>query len=104
MNKTELKQKLWAAVDDLEENEGFVLVATEDEIQFTRLKAAGYSDAYLDLEPLNIPLERANRNRLAQHCDELVKRGMALHAEITEQEQRLADLNAAIANALGRHA
>ncbi|MEV4127056.1 hypothetical protein [Nocardia sp. NPDC049707] len=102
MNREELARKLWAAIEDLDENDGFVLTACEDAFTFTRLRAAGYSDAYLDVEPLNIPDARAELQRLGVRCVELEQRVKTLDAETATKQARLDDLNAAIANALGR--
>jgi hypothetical protein len=103
MNKQALANKLWAAIDSLEDSDGFVLVATSDEITFTRLHSdAGWdNDAILELAPLNEPEARSELARLGRLNDDLAKRNTELRAQIEAGKQRLADLRAAIANALG---
>ncbi|MFE7744460.1 hypothetical protein [Nocardia sp. NPDC057455] len=106
MTKEALKAKLWAAIDELDDDDGFVLVATSDEIQFTRLKAdAGYDhEGLLYLDPLVEAETRKEVQRLGRLRDELFKTCTRLDQEITTKQARLDDINAALTRALGREA
>ena len=104
-NATEaLKRKLFAAIDELSDEDGFVLVATADDVHFTRLKAGGwYEDRVLELEPLNAAEEAQEQKRLGSENQRLARRAKELRAEVEALEQRKAELDAAIAVALGRN-
>ncbi|MGY1946675.1 hypothetical protein [Nocardia asiatica] len=98
-----LKAKLWAAIDELDDDDGFVLVAASDEIQFTRLKAVrGWDDSVLELDPLVEAETRKEVQRLGRLRDELFKTCTRLDQEITTKQARLDDINAALTRALGR--
>lgn len=106
--KAHLKAKLCAAIDDLSDADGFVLVATTDDISFTRLKSAGWDERTLELEPLVAAEARKEVSRLWDQCGDArrAKAGLdrqiaGLEQEITEKERRLADVNTALANVLG---
>lgn len=102
MNRNELKAKLWAAIDALEDHEGFVLTAVSDDIQFTRLKAdRTWEDVILELEPLNEPEARSEMARLGRINDDLRAKNAILETKVAENRQLLANLEAAVANMLG---
>lgn len=106
--KAALKAKLCAAIDALSDADGFVLVATADDITWTDLKAAGWDERVLELEPLKAAEVRREVGRLWDECEDarrvqagLDRRHAELEREIAEKEARLADVNAALANVLG---
>lgn len=99
-----LKRKLWAAVDQLEDADGFVLVATAGDVTFTRLKAAGWDEHVLELEPLDIADAQCEYRNVRKYQEDAAKRVRELDAEIAVKEARLADIDAALANALGKGA
>lgn len=96
-----LKDKLWAAVDDLDDSDGFVLVATAEDVTFTCLKSTGWGDHVLELEPLNRAEVWRHLKALTLAVRREEKRLKELDAEIEEKRSRLADIQAALANALG---
>lgn len=102
--KDALKNKLWAAIDQLYDEDGFVLVAAGKEIQFTRITATdGYdSAAVLELAPLRIAEEWQEKERLVRENRVLVEKRDRLTAEVEQLERRKADVDAALGNALGR--
>jgi hypothetical protein len=102
VNKDALAQKLWAAIDALGEADGFVLVATEDEITFTRLKAAGWNDAYLEQDVFAVAELRKEHDRLAGSNRILTKENDDLQVKIEAGQRLLDQLQAAVANALGQ--
>jgi hypothetical protein len=106
--KVHLKRKLCAAIDQLGDADGFVLVATTDDLSFTRLRSAGWDERTLELEPLQAADARQEASRLRDEC--VAARGMkaALEREIAAKEQQLADATrvlaiaeAAVARAVG---
>lgn len=99
--KKDLKEKLWASIDNLPESDGFVLVATEDTLSFTPIKAGGWSDRILELEPLDhAQLSRWN-DELRSRNESLKKENASLKSQRSKNEKRLKEINAAISMATG---
>lgn len=99
--KAALKRKLCAAIDDLSDADGFVLVATADDITFAHLKAAGWDEHVLELEPLKAAEARRDYEYWRRIASEMERSNAALERETAAKEARLADVNAALANVLG---
>ncbi|MFF4026899.1 hypothetical protein ACFYY5_29025 [Nocardia elegans] len=102
-SREQMKRQLCAAIDDLSEDKGFVLVVTDDEISFTPLRSGGGwdGDSYLYVEELTQAEKQRQRVELGNAVRQLELSKKSLEAGIAAAETRLADLNAAIANALG---
>lgn len=98
-----LKRKLCAALDELGDADGFVLVATAEDVSFTRLKAAGwYEDRVLELEPLNEAEARQEYAKLADSVVDLRRAKEKLDRDVAAQQELLDTLNTAIAHATGQ--
>jgi hypothetical protein len=104
VNREALKTKLWAAIDALEDSEGFVLTAVSDEIVFTRLHTTvGYdSEALLELAPLNEPDSRKEMARLGRINHDLRSANTALEEKIETRKRMLAELDAAVEKTIER--
>lgn len=99
--REQLKAKLGTALDQLEDSDGFVLVATAQDVSFTYLKAGGWSGHVLELEPLDVAEAKQELDRLRYWQTDAERRKKQLQEEIAVKEQRLADIDAALAKALG---
>lgn len=101
-DRRSLKRKLGAALDALTDADGFVLIASSDEISFTTLKAARFcEDQLLELEPLNAAEAHRDWSEAAAHNQTLREKNTALERDIAENQKLLAKLQAAIAVATG---
>ena len=99
--KEKLKQKLWTAIDNLAESDGFVLTATEDNIQFTTLKSTGWDEHVLELEPLKEAEVRQEVQQLYRVRTGLIAEQASYNTKITARKKTLEQLEAAIAKATG---
>lgn len=100
--KEELKTKLWTAIDSLSEEEGFVLVATEGDISFTPLKAGGWSEHVLEIEPLEHASLRKWNGDLQARNRVLEEEAKSLQSKISVKSRQLKDIETALAKALGK--
>jgi hypothetical protein len=99
-----MKRQLCAAIDGLTDDRGFVLVVSDDQLVFTPIRASTVdwsSDAYLDIEQLSQAELRSETQKLRSEQTRLALTNERLKDEVAAAEARLADLNAAISNALG---
>jgi hypothetical protein len=97
--KEQLKQKLWVAIDSLGDSEGFVLIASSDVIQFTKLASTGWDEHVLELEPLNEAEVRREVQQLYKIREDLIKEQASYASKISARKHTLKLLDAAVAKA-----
>lgn len=99
--KEQLKEKLWLLIDQLSDEEGFVLTATAEEISMVKLRAAGYDENLLEIEPVQLAEYRTWHASAMKERKDLINEIASFNTKLSNRKKQLRQIEAAIAKATG---